>query len=68
VSIGPVGFQLAFEDWRPLSLGRLLSHGSFLPNLERRISDRTLCRQKLGFIGRGDGIAALAVAALDVPE
>jgi 2-C-methyl-D-erythritol 2,4-cyclodiphosphate synthase len=33
-----------------------------------RVNMKATTNEKLGFIGRGDGIAALAVAALDVPE
>ena len=33
-----------------------------------RVNIKATTNEKLGFIGRGDGIAALAVAALDVPE
>jgi hypothetical protein len=33
-----------------------------------RVNMRATTNEKLGFIGRGDGIAALAVAALDIPE
>ena len=33
-----------------------------------RVNMKATTNEKLGFIGRGDGIAALAVAALDIPE
>ena len=32
-----------------------------------RVNIKATTNEKLGFIGRGDGIAALAVAALDIP-
>jgi 2-C-methyl-D-erythritol 4-phosphate cytidylyltransferase/2-C-methyl-D-erythritol 2,4-cyclodiphosphate synthase len=32
-----------------------------------RVNLKATTNEKLGFVGRGDGIAALAVAALDLP-